>query len=738
MDRARKPALLCIVPPYTTLEPPAGLAYLLGFAKNAGCHDFGFLDLRLGLPSAYAPTYSHTGLFGESYVMDIPDLPLLLRLLANFDKGFDPLKDLSCNSERYCRERGIPVSYLEQYLVSIDNYLNDAARQIAGVRFVGFSTWTSNFLTTLLFAAHLKRLPYPPTIILGGPQVTESRACAALALKSRLADAVAIGEGEAVLLDVYSKFSESCTLECIPLPGTAMLGFDGEIVYGPKRRLLQSQNIPIPDFDQMPLLSYQEFGSRSIPYHFSRGCTDRCVFCSEWKFWEKFRPGDVLDTIEGVKKLQKDYGAEYISFTDSLLNGHPVRLRQFADSLLHERIDLRWDGFMRANMDIETARLLKSAGCDSVFVGIESMSNETLALMKKRRTEEHNVGALEAFLQAGIHVIAGVIPGFPKDERKAFFHTSERLGSLQKTHAGLLRINAEPFVVSPGQPLFASLEDFGLRGVPWDEETLDIAPRYRAITERVFCTVEGSNQGIERVGRLRIAESMESDEAERVDPFDYKGDEIPGGSRLEFEYLHAGWFLARIKSLAAWIYAAILTEQEKESLEKEMPDEFWGDSPAAESIRSKLSRIAEDHLVGPARLPRLPEGGYFRDRSSSTVYRLSPYVIARTGGWRTRYRVFAVDFYDLSWKLLPHWQGKLIQTLNSGFHTTETAQKTLSSAGEYVALSRCVRALQVLTEEGFVLVSDAPELNLRGSRPRPKLISEDVWKTGLETQRVAL
>jgi hypothetical protein len=445
-----------------------------------------------------------------------------------------------------------------------------------------------------------------------------------------------------------------------------------------------------------------------------------------------------LDTIEGVKKLQKDYGAEYVSFTDSLLNGHPARLRQFADSLLHERIDLRWDGFMRANMDIETARLLKRAGCDNVFVGIESMSNETLALMKKRRTEEHNLGALEAFLQAGIHVIAGVIPGFPKDERKAFLHTSERLRSLQQTHAGLLRINAEPFVVSPGQPLFASLEDFGLRGVLWEQEILDIAPRYRAITERIFCTVEGSNQGIERVGRLRIAESMESDESERIDSFDYKGDEIPGGSKLEFEYLHAGWFLARIKSSAAWIYAVILTEREKESLEREMPDEFWGDSPAAVSIRSKLSQIAAGHLVGPAQLPRLPKGGYFRDRSSSTAYRLSPYVIARAGGWRAGYRVFAVDFYDLSWKLLPPWQGKLIQILDSGFYTEETAQKTLGGAGYDVKSSRCVSALQVLTEEGFVLVTDTSETNLRDSTIRTKLISKDVWKTGLEAQGLAL
>ncbi len=727
LNRMPKPALLCIVPPYTTLQPPACLAYLLAFAKKCGCDDFGFLDLRLGVPGAYAPTYYHTGLFGECYVMDVPDLPLVLRLLLNFESGSELLSELSLSSERYCRERGIPAPFLEQYLACLDKYLKNAASQIAGVRFVGLSTWTSNFLTTLLFAAHLKRLPAPPTIILGGPQVTESRASAALALRSRLADVVALGEGEAVLLDIYSNLNADGAIRNGPLAGTAIRSTDGDVAYGPKRPLLMSQDVPVPVFDQMPLLSYQEVGRRAVPYHLSRGCTDRCVFCSEWKFWERFRPGDALDTIEGVKKLQKDYGAEYISFTDSLLNGHPARLRQFAERIVRERIDVRWDGFMRANMDTDTARLLKRAGCESVFVGIESMSDETLALMKKRRNEANNVDALHAFLQAGIHVIAGVIPGFPKDERNAFIHTSERLRGFQRTHPGLLRMNVEPFVVSPAQPLFSSLGDFGLRGVLWDEEVLDTAPGYRDITGAILCAIEGSNQGIERIGRLRIAESMESDEPVRSDTFDYKGDEDLTNSRVEFEHLHGGWFLGRIKGPAAWIYAVILSNSEKDDFEAEMPDEFWSDQPDAKRARRKFARIARTHLVGPSQLPRLPDGGYFRHRSSSASYRLSPYVIARAVGWNVGYRIFVADFHDLSWTLVPSWQGKLIQALHRRAHTGASIERVFRSTGDPTACGRHFRTLQKLVEEGMVLMSDtADQAAARSSRSVENTMRERV------------
>src|SRR5262245_12721222 len=75
-----KRALLCICPPYPMVSPPAGAAALLGYLKAHGIADFGFADLRLGTPGCYEATYSATGVFGESFVMDIPDLPLVLQL----------------------------------------------------------------------------------------------------------------------------------------------------------------------------------------------------------------------------------------------------------------------------------------------------------------------------------------------------------------------------------------------------------------------------------------------------------------------------------------------------------------------------------------------------------------------------------------------------------------------------------------------------------------------------------
>src|ERR1044071_9558027 len=111
-----KRALLCVCPPYPMVSPPAGAAALLAYLKAHGIDDFGFLDLRLGTPSCYEATYAATGVFGESFVMDVPDLPLILQLLAVTDSHHLYSPSIEGVIERYCVDRGISPTYLVSYL----------------------------------------------------------------------------------------------------------------------------------------------------------------------------------------------------------------------------------------------------------------------------------------------------------------------------------------------------------------------------------------------------------------------------------------------------------------------------------------------------------------------------------------------------------------------------------------------------------------------------------------------
>src|SRR5436309_495204 len=177
-----KPALLCVCPPYPIVSPPAGAAALLGYLKAHGIADFGFLDLRLGTPACYEATYSATGVFGESFVMDIPDLPLVLQLLAAGDSNRPYQVEVDHLIERYCLERGISANYLGSYLSGLNRYYEAAFETYGAADFIGFSVWTSNLLSTLLAAHHLKRRPRPTpgqhgsvSCFAGAAVVSESR-----------------------------------------------------------------------------------------------------------------------------------------------------------------------------------------------------------------------------------------------------------------------------------------------------------------------------------------------------------------------------------------------------------------------------------------------------------------------------------------------------------------------------------------------------------------------------------
>jgi len=630
---AWKPNVLAIVPPYTVIGPPAGAAALLGFLRSKGCKDFDFLDLRLAVPSVFAPTYRSVGAFGETYVMDVPDLPLVLKLLKAAKNGTALFGGADDDFERYCAERLIGVDALGRYLGGMERYLRGALAQIPDVRFIGFSVWASNYLTTLMAAAMLKQRPHPPTIVAGGPQVTESVASARLGLEAGLFDAVVQGEGEETFASLYEGYRRGGAI--VPVPGALTAGNASAPMEAPPD-LLKIRELPAPDYDAMDLPAYSlsPYGT-TVLYQLSRGCTDRCTFCSEWVFWRRIRILEPLQAVEQLAHMQRRYGFSEVLFTDSLLNGSVKRLRAFAEGVLERNLKFEWGGFMRAQMDTDTLALLKRAGLRWVNVGIESMSDTTLTLMNKRRTEADNLDALRLFLENGIIVQSGLIPGFPGDTRARFLYTIKKLRALKQEFASLLSFTNEPFTVSPAQAIYKVLGAFGLEPVPWSDQYLDIAPEYRTITEPMLCSVQGSNQGIDRLGESSLIPYFDGSMSP-VTPFSYTMSENFSTRELDMDTIEGGWVLARCKTPASLVYGCILTADERlryiEAVEQSPPEildraPYILDVPAIATLMRGVERA---HLFTvdrkQASLLPIAHPGMF---SPDTMLALSPHLVGR-------------------------------------------------------------------------------------------------------------
>jgi radical SAM superfamily enzyme YgiQ (UPF0313 family) len=714
--------LLCIVPPYPVTVPPAGPAALIGYLKASGIDSFGFLDLRLWTPQAYAVTYSHLGPFGQSFAMDIPDLPLVLMLLNTWKQGRPLSRDLGDWFTRYCLDRAISPTYLSSWLASLDRLAESAAETLHNPDLVGFTVWTSNYLTTLMTCAHLKRRPRPPFIVLGGPQVTESVAAAQLSLMSGLADCVALGEGEETLRCLAEGLDRRTRTIGAGIPGTMTYDAAAGKFHSTPRGLLKLATLPLPDFEEMDLGAYQAGNShrRILPFQLSRGCTDKCTFCSEWQFWERYRADGVDHVLENAHALQTRYGAHGLAFTDSLLNGVPDRLRQFAEGLLRQDARLLWGGFMRARMDRETAKLLRRAGFILAFIGIESFADETLQIMNKRRTMTDNIEALESFLSAGIAVRAGFIPGFPGDSRERFLATAGVFQSLQQKYPGLLALSIEPFVVSPGQPIFKNLAASGLEPAGWSDEYLDIAPRYRPVSERVVCTVDGPNQGIERLGQFQIAVALSqhgsasfrttqaASNITRADfmYYSYNPVELLSNSDFWIENVVRGVYSGSFKTDQGAIYSCLLSDDERErylTLEGERRIERPWDCRDSLLSRSWFEEFLADiecaHIVAPKRIHTNFVRAECLAGGGPGAIRLSPFVVARR--FELHGKDFIVVYHTVSRRvfMLPAGAAAVLRQLDTA---SQSAAARYSTDGDIDS-----GTLALLTDAGFILAESS-------------------------------
>ncbi len=521
-----KPALLCVTPHFGNSVPPAGPAALLAFLHQNDCNDFAFTDFRTWLPYR-CKTFNEMGAFAETFVLDVPELPIVLKLLKAFRDGNPSVvPERDAVFDDYCTKRLLNPKYVHQYLVTLERFFASAWKQHSHVQFAGFTTWTTNYLSTLIAAAQLKRANPDAYVVAGGPQVTESKNSAVLALEAMLFDAVVCGEGEQALFELYREFDENGRRAGTGhIPGVLKHSSCDTEEGAEPRKLLSLKTLPTPRFDEIDLSAYSGWREHGmLPYQLSRGCTDKCAFCSEWVFWQKFRLSKPDASVEQISELQQNYKLRHIAFTDSLVNGVERRLEMFAENLLSNEIDVTWGGFMRAQMTPQLAKLISRAGCTFAFVGVESLSDETLDSMNKRRTGIENVEAIEAFANADVPVEIGLITGFPGDSRERFMETVKGVMGLQSRFPGKIRVSVEPFRPTPNQPIYNRMHEFGLEPALWDEQTLDLEPRYSDITSQIHCSVSGSNQGVDRLGELH-----------------YLGKVIKSGPKPSNEYFAVAW-----------------------------------------------------------------------------------------------------------------------------------------------------------------------------------------------------
>lgn len=218
-------------------------------------------------------------------------------------------------------------------------------------------------------------------------------------------DIVCIGEAEEVFMDLLNEK---------PLKDIQGIHYkeDGKTYFTGQRPLERDlDKYPFPDRELIYAYEKElaDHGEKRISI--SRGCPFICTYCWNNELnkrgvgWAKLRVRSVDKVVEEVEQIKQKYPLKHLRFTDDTFNAIPiVWLREFAEKF--GKLKIPFSCNVRAVLtNPEVAKLLRQAGCMTVFMAIETSNEKIRAeLLKRYETNDQIKNAVKWYHDEGIKI----------------------------------------------------------------------------------------------------------------------------------------------------------------------------------------------------------------------------------------------------------------------------------------------------------------------------------------------
>lgn len=240
-----------------------------------------------------------------------------------------------------------------------------------------------------------------------------------------LIDSAIVFDGEVPLLQLVEAVAGNGDLSQIP----NLIYKDGEQIRTNDRKPQEKiQNMPLPDFDGLPLGRY--LAPRLVlPLLTARGCYfGKCAFCNVgYGEPEAFSQLKAEQLAEQMLALHEKYGTRHIFFADEAIT--PRNLRNLSPILEDKGAPVQWGGCVRLEKVISQELLhdMKRGGCAMVLYGLESASEAIIELMVKGTELDHMSRILRESHEAGIWNHTFFFFGFPGEKLE---HAQETVNFL--------------------------------------------------------------------------------------------------------------------------------------------------------------------------------------------------------------------------------------------------------------------------------------------------------------------
>ena len=307
-------------------------------------------------------------------------------------------------------------------------HIDEEAEEIGwdvGVDVVGITFHTPSALHAYDIAASFRSRGI--CVVLGGPHVTLLPEEA-----GQHADVIFVGEAEGLWEEFLKGFEAGSYLP----------------VY---------QQSGVPSLQNLPMARKECFHRRdhtSGVLFATRGCPNQCDFCTVAVMYRHtFRKRPVAE----VAAEYASFKGKVIIFWDDNIVGDMKYAKELCRAIAPHRKWWSSQASIRAGQDEEFLEAAARSGCKQLFLGLESVSQPSMAEVKKgfNRVDEY-ARIVESIHAHGIAVQVGIVFGFDHDTPEIF---DDSLDFLED--AGVQNATFNILTPFPGTPLFRKLDAEG-------------------------------------------------------------------------------------------------------------------------------------------------------------------------------------------------------------------------------------------------------------------------------------
>jgi radical SAM superfamily enzyme YgiQ (UPF0313 family) len=353
------------------------------------------------------------------------------------------------------------VDIIDNYMLKkpID-YIKSEVRRLAP-EIVGITCGSVTYQPCIKTAKAIKEVHPSCKIVVGGwhPSYLPDTM-----LQHQEIDYVVIGEGERAIVELANSITNGEDNSSIAkIPGVAFR-YNDQVVKSAPIFISDLDKIPFPARHLLPMDLYlrkMEFlDSNPVDtMNVIRGCPYNCAFCDTKGLWgskcRSFSPDRIVEEIE---HLVNKYCSRGLYFIGDNFTINKKRTIQFCRLLKSSKLNVDWICDTRVDLiSRDLLKEMKSAGCRTIWFGVESGSPRILRKLNKGVSLEQTVKAFKLCREEGIRISCSMMLGIP-GETVSDINVTFNLA--KKLNPDWIHFNI--FVAYPGSGLYDEVIESGL------------------------------------------------------------------------------------------------------------------------------------------------------------------------------------------------------------------------------------------------------------------------------------